>query len=165
MQVEETHSSPSKHLNGCRLNLVCVCVCVCARARARGGGVRESCTVVSSSAQPPPYMDLERNSTNKRSGFSKSANSHCVPIRRAAERDGSAFGRSRHPEVMVFLRPSWTVPSVRPRPRTFTSFAFQFNAGLYPVATSVVKCTVPQCSGTQSVRPRETTQLPLDGLS
>jgi hypothetical protein len=61
MQVGETHSSPPEHLNGCRLNLVCACV-VCVRACAGGGGCRESCTVVSSSAQPPPYMDLERKS-------------------------------------------------------------------------------------------------------
>ena len=50
-------------------------VCVCVLARGRG---RESCTVVSSSAQPPPYMDLERNSIDMRSGFSKAANIHTV---------------------------------------------------------------------------------------
>ena len=120
-------------------------VCVCARARvhacARRGGSRsrERCSVVSSSAQSPPYMDIESNSIDISSVFSKAANIRSVPIRRAAERDGSAFGTSRHPEVMVFLRPSRTIPSVRPRPRPST--CLQFTAALYSVAISVVKCT------------------------
>ena len=52
------------------------CVRACARARARAGRGRESCTVVSSSAQPPPYIDLERNSIDMRSGFSKATYIH-----------------------------------------------------------------------------------------
>jgi hypothetical protein len=65
--------------------------------------------------------------------------------RRAAERDGSAFGRSRHSEVMVFLRPSRTVLSVRPWPRPFTCF---------PVHCGPILCHYQCCQMYHSVRAR-----------
>ena len=141
MQVGETHFSPSEHLNGCRLNLVCVRAC----ARARGEGSRKLyCGVIERTTTTlyRPRKELHWYEI----WFLKSyVYSHWVPVRRAAERDGSAFGRSRYPEVMVFLRPSRTISSVRPRPRPFTCF---------PVHYRPILCHYQCCQMYHSVRAR-----------
>ena len=105
---------------------MCVCVCACVRACAGGRrrGLRELYCGVIERTTTTLYGPRKEFHWYEIWILQSWEYSHCVPIRRAAERDGSAFGRSRHPEVMVFLRPSWTAPSVRLRPRPLTCFPF-----------------------------------------